>query len=281
MKSKRKVSGFQRKYLFYNITLLFLALLISCLSVVTYMVRNQTTIVTDKYAYYNEKAGISLDNLYKKTDEVTADCIVNDMVQESLRVTPLSDVEKNTLGKYFAYMNLDYISEYCYVDNKKNVYTRSYTKLLYNTFNHSGMKDKLGDSYAKTVWFISEDKLFDTNDTSLYVGRKVHSLNYANKVGYLFIKMNSDFLHSILDVDNEYSKEVATGILDNEGHIVASNFPEGFVLNANFFQLPSKRVKALLLIIKKYLVADFLFISRKKAAFPSLRLFLILSFIRV
>lgn len=230
MKRKRQVSGFQKKYLFYNLTLLFLALLITSASIVFYMVKNQTKIITDKYAFFNEKAGMTLDSLYKKTDEVTAECIINSMVQESLRAKPLTDVEKNTLSKYFAYMNLDNISEYCYVDNKKNVYTRSYTKLSYNTFANSTIMDKLSDSYAKTVWFWDEDKLFGDKNKALFIGRKVHSLNYAQKVGYLFIKMSPEFLHSLSDQDNEYSKEVATGIIDPDGCIVTSWFPEDFVL---------------------------------------------------
>ncbi|MCQ2523083.1 MAG: sensor histidine kinase [Lachnospiraceae bacterium] len=231
MREKRKISGFQKKYLVYTLTLLFVALLFTSVGITGYMYKNQTSIITDKYAFYNEKAGISLDSLYHKTEEVTADCIVNNMVQGSLSSAGLSDVEKNSLSKYFAYMNLDDISEYCYVDNKKNVYTRSYTKLSYNTFSTSGFIDKLGDSYAKTIWFVSEDKLFGTNEKSLYIGRKVHSQNYAQKVGYLFIKMNPEFLKGLMDVDNSYSSDVATGIIDPDGYIVATSYPDSFELS--------------------------------------------------
>lgn len=36
--------------------------------------------------------------------------------QESLKKASFADVEKNSLQKYFAYMNLDHVAEYCYVD---------------------------------------------------------------------------------------------------------------------------------------------------------------------
>ena len=134
MTGKRKSSGIQKKYLKYMIALLVLALLLSSMGVWFYMRKNLTSVIVDKYEFMNEKMGLSLDNLYKKSDEVTAECIVNDNVQKSLKTKGLEEVEKNALSKYFAYIDLDHVSEYCYVDNKKNVYTKSYSKITYEDF---------------------------------------------------------------------------------------------------------------------------------------------------
>lgn len=92
-----------------------------------YVRNNMTKVIIDKYEFMNEKMGISMDNLYKKCDEVTAECIIDNNVQKSLRTKGLEEVEKNALSKFFTYTDLDYVAEYCYVDNKK-IYTQSPTR---------------------------------------------------------------------------------------------------------------------------------------------------------
>ena len=67
----------------------------------------------------NEKMGIALDNLYRKTDAVTAEIILENDVQKSLKNKELQEVEKSTLSKYFAYIDLNHVADYCYIDNKK------------------------------------------------------------------------------------------------------------------------------------------------------------------
>ena len=122
---KKKIMGFQRKYLIYTGGLLLIAILLSSVGVWHYMRKNMMGIVTDQYRFRNEKSGMALDNLFQTSDKVLEECIFNDQVQESLKAKPLAEVEKNSLSKYFAYINLDAVSEYCYVDNKQNIYTRS------------------------------------------------------------------------------------------------------------------------------------------------------------
>ena len=103
---KSKMSGIQKKYLKYMCTLLILALVLSSICVWTYVRRNMTDVIVDKYEFMNEKMGIALDNLYRKTDAVTAEIILENDVQKSLRNKELQEVEKNALSKYFAYIDL-------------------------------------------------------------------------------------------------------------------------------------------------------------------------------
>lgn len=191
---------------------------------------NMLVIVTNQYAFLNEKMGISLDTLFQKADKVTEECILNDQVQQSLKAKPLEEVEKNSLSKYFAYINLDHVSEYCYVDNKQNLYTRSYSKIPYADFSESGFLTRLGDSYADTVWFVAEDTLFGTGKEALFIGRKVHSLDYAHEPGYLFLKMDSEFLDSIKEGGDSFTGEAAMGVMDGGGNICDSWFPASFSL---------------------------------------------------
>lgn len=151
---KRKTSGIQKKYLMHTLALLILALLLSSIGVWVYVRKNMTSVIVDKYEFMNEKMGISLDNLYKKTDDVTAECITDDSVQKSLRTKGLENVEKSALSKYFAYIDLEHVAEYCYVDNKENVYTKSYSNISYEDFKESGFKDRLSGDYARTEWFL-------------------------------------------------------------------------------------------------------------------------------
>lgn len=232
MKIKKTTSGIQRKYLKYTIGLLLLALFLSSVGVWFYMRNTMMGIVTDKYTFMNEKTGISLDTLYQKTEKVTEECILNDQVQQSLKAKPMEEVARNSLSKYFAYIDLDHVSEYCYVDNKKNLYTRSYSKIPYQYFEDSLLVERLGDSYADTRWFVTEDYLFGTGEEALFIGRKVHSLNYAHEPGYLFLKMDSEFLRSLLTEEEDLTEEAAIGIMDPQGRICAYWYPEGFTLSA-------------------------------------------------
>ena len=194
-------SGIQRKYLRYIMGLLLLAILLSSIGVWIYVRQSLTTEVTDKYEFLNEKMGLALDTLSKEADEGTAECITYDQVQESLKKASFADVEKNSLQKYFAYMNLDHVAEYCYVDNKNNVYARSYSHIDYEDFSDSHLED--------------------------YIGRYVHSMEYASKPGLLLIKMNDGFLETILGKDRSMTDEVQIGILDKKGNLCAAWCPKG------------------------------------------------------
>lgn len=237
MNRRKTPSGFQKKYLRYTIGLLLLALLLSSVGVWFYVRKNMMGIVTDKYAFLNEKTGLSLDNLFQKSDKATEECILNDLVQKSLKAHPLEEVEKNSLSKYFAYMNLEHVTEYCYVDNKQNLYTRSYSKISYDDFVASGLLSKLGDSYADTVWFLQEDTLFGTGKEALYIGRKVHSLNYAHEPGYLFLQMDDDFLDSLKEDTDLKNREVAVGVTDGKGRICTAWYPTSFTLTSHTEEL--------------------------------------------
>ena len=152
----QRISGIQKKYLINIVLLLALALLLSSVGVGIYVRKNMSNVVLDKYEFMTEKMGITLDGLYKKSEEVTAECITDKTVQKSLQATELELGEKNALSKYFAYTDLDYVSEYCYVDNKENVYTKSYSDLSYKDFKKSGIEKKLSSNYAETQWFFGK-----------------------------------------------------------------------------------------------------------------------------
>ena len=226
MKKWKIKSGIQRKYLRYTMGLLLLAILLSSIGVWIYVRQTLTTEVTDKYEFVNEKMGLALDTLEKKADEGTAECITYDLVQQSLKTKSLEDVERNTLQKYFAYMNLDNVAEYCYVDNKNNVYARSYSHIDYEDFVNSHLEENMGSSYAKTQWFWAKDTLFGTGEEALFIGRYVHSMEYASKPGLLLIKMSDGFLENVLGKDRSVTEEVQIGILDKNGNLCASWCPE-------------------------------------------------------
>lgn len=79
----------------------------------------------------------------KKSDEMTAECILYDDVQQSLKNQGLEEVNYISLSKYFAYVDLENIADYCYVDNKGNVYSRSYSSLSYEDVEASGFEKYL------------------------------------------------------------------------------------------------------------------------------------------
>ena len=225
---KRKISNIQKKYLTYTLLLLALTILLSSVGVWQFMRKNVTEVIVDNYEFMNEKMGITLDYLYTRSDETTAECIMEDAVQESLRSRELEEVEKNALSKYFAYLDLEDIDEYCYVDNKKNVYTKSYSKISYEDFQKSGLEEALAGTYAQTKWFLARDTLFGTGEEALFIGRYVRNMEYSHEPGMIFFKMNDGFLEGIIETESGTEEDVAIGILDRNGTFFMQHYPENF-----------------------------------------------------
>lgn len=217
--SKLITSGIQRKYLRFTIIILLISLILSTVSIWVYLRGRMSRTVAEKYGYITEEMGISLDSLYQKSSEATSECILNDNVQKSLESAPLSAENMGALGKYFAYMDLDGVEDYCYVDNKKNVYVRSYSKVAYDDFIKSGFGDMLGDEYSKTKWIWTEDTLFGTGQKSLFIGRYIRNMEYAHEPGMLFLKMNNRFISQLRGRTKNDDEEAITGIMDKSGQI--------------------------------------------------------------
>ena len=176
----------------------------------------------------NEKMGMALDYLYNRSDETTAECILDDAVQESLKTRELEEIEKNALSKYFAYLDLEDIEEYCYVDNKKNVYTKSYSKISYEDFQESGLEDCLEGTYAETKWFLAKDTLFGTGEEALFIGRYVRNMEYSHEPGMIFFKMDDEFLAGAIETQSGTEEDVAIGIIDKNGNFFLQHYPDDF-----------------------------------------------------
>ena len=114
------------------------------------------------------------------------------------------------------------------MDNKGNVYTRSYSDVSYEDIKDSGFERYLGDDYSKTKWFWTKDTLFGTEDNALFIGRYVRSLDYAHEPGMLFFKMEDGFLREVTDISPDLTREAAVGIVDREGQLCLSFAPENF-----------------------------------------------------
>lgn len=226
MKKKRKYSGIRRRYLKYTLALLALALFLCSIGVGIFVRWQMIGVVTDKYEFMTERMGIALDTLYKKTDEVTAECILYENVQKSLRTGGLEEVGRIPLSKYFAYVELEYIADYCYVDNHENVYSKLYSNVTYEDVKESGVQQYLGTDYSKTKWFWTKDRLFGTEEEALFIGRYVRNMDYAHEPGMLFFKMDPRFLEEITNTGYELEKETATGIIDPDGNLCLSTGPQ-------------------------------------------------------
>lgn len=228
MKKSKKTSGIQRRYLKYTVALLGLALLLSSAGVILSVRERLTQSIIDKYEFMTERMGIALVNAFEKTDEATTECILYDDVQQSLQSQGLEQFRHIALSKYFAYIDLEYVADYCYVDNKGNVYSRSYSDVSWEDVQKSGFDGYLGDAYSKTTWFWAKDTLFGTGGDALFIGRYVRSLEYAHSPGMLFFKMEDGFLEDIAGMSPELSDEAAVGIYDKKGQLCLSLTPEGF-----------------------------------------------------
>lgn len=81
----QRISGIQKKYLINIVLLLALALLLSSVGVGVYVRKNISNVVLDKYEFMTEKMGITLDGLYKKSEEVLPSASLTKMFREACR----------------------------------------------------------------------------------------------------------------------------------------------------------------------------------------------------
>lgn len=223
MKKKEKRSGIQIRYLKYTVCLLLSAMVLCGTGVGWVVQKNQETVMMDNYNTMCENLGAAMDLLFEKTDEATADCIVYDGVQKSLRKSAMSRNQRSALSRYFAFINLDDVAEYCYVDNKKNVYTRSYSKLTYHKFRESDMEKFLQGTYATTTWFWTKDTLFGTGKDALFIGRYIRNMNYEHEPGMLFLKMDPVFFQNITGDSDLAEEGILMQIMDADGEVCFQN----------------------------------------------------------
>ncbi len=233
MTGKKKKSGIRRRYLKYTIALLLMALLLSSLGVGVYAKEQMTSAIIDKYEFMTERMGIALDNLYGQSDETTTLCILNEDVQKTLQNQGLEEVRHIALSKYFAYVPLEGIADYCYVDNKGNVYSRSYSNVSYENVKESGFREHLGEEYSCTKWFWAKDTLFGTGQEALFIGRYVRSLDYSHEPGMLFFKMEESFLEEVVGMSHNLKDEAVIGIADRSGQICLFSAPERIQVEQN------------------------------------------------
>lgn len=233
MTKGRKPSGIRKKYLRDTIALLILALMLSSIGGWIYVREKMSATIIDQYEFMTEREGLALDALYRNSDEATAECILYEDVQKTLQTRGLEEISYNALSKSFAYVDLEGIADYCYVDNKKNVYSRSYSSISYEQVEESGFREYLGDEYSRTIWFWTSDRLFGTGEEALFIGRYVRSLEYAHEPGMLFFKMDPRFLEEIIDTERENGKETAIGIMDADGQICTAEQSEEFPVGAS------------------------------------------------
>lgn len=223
MKKREKRSGIQIRYLKYTVCLLLSAMVLCGTGVGWVVQKNQETVMMDNYNTICENLGAAMDLLFDKTDEATADCIVYDGVQKSLRKSAMSRTQRSALSRYFAFINLDDVAEYCYVDNKKNVYTRSYSKLTYHKFRESDMEKFLQGTYATTTWFWTKDTLFGTGKDALFIGRYIRNMNYEHEPGMLFLKMDPVFFQNITGDSDLAEEGILMQIMDADGEVCFQN----------------------------------------------------------
>lgn len=209
------IYGIRGRFLKYVLLLLAAALLFSGVGVALEMRRSVRQSALERYSYGNERISMLLGEQYEKSDALMRRCIVNGEFQNSLLSRKLTMTEQQSLEQLLSYLDMDYLQNYLYVDNKGTVYGKPYQKISYQEFLDSGFLTYLGDEYSVTKWFIAEDKLFHTQEPSLFIGRYIRNMDFAHKPGILIFKMAPELLEFL--VSEEREEEASYLLLDQNG----------------------------------------------------------------
>lgn len=217
--------GIQNRFFKYLMIILTASFLLSSICIGAIVSKNTKQSVIDKYGYINEKIMLSLENKYEKTNDIMEKCIINNDFQKSLLYSEMTLMEKEGLYRELSNINISNLDEYLYVDNKDNIYTKTYQKVDIRAFKESNFGTLLGEDYSKTKWIWKEDALFNTKKKSLFIGRYIRNMNFYHKPGMLFLKMNNEFFQDILETVKD---EKGTYLFaDSAGEICYEKLPKG------------------------------------------------------
>lgn len=241
--------GIQNRFFKYVMIILAASFLLSSICIGVIVSKNTKQSVIDKYGYINEKIMLSLEGKYEKTNDIMEKCIINNDFQKSLLYSGMTLLEKEGLYRELSNINISNLDEYLYIDNKDNIYTKTYQKLDIGTFKESNFSKSLGDDYSKTKWIWKEDTLFNTKKKSLFIGRYIRNMNFYHKPGMLFLKMNDEFFEDILETVKD---EKGTYLFaDGTGQICYEKLAEGIQVSdesrekmASFIQANIKQEQA-------------------------------------
>lgn len=234
-----RLYGMQKRILKYFMILLTMGIFLSALGIGIVVHKNVKQLTLEKYQYINEKTDLEFSSFFERSDEVMKECITNNDFQKSLLNRDMTVQEKNSLSKTLSYIDLKFIDDYAYIDNKQNIYSKSYQKLNYNDFVRNNFFNDLGNEYSKTKFIWKEDNVFNTKKKSLFIGRFIYNMDYSHEPGVLFFKINNLVFEDILNrIDN---REVAHIFLDSKGDICYFEFPNNFKLSDKSKQLISSK----------------------------------------
>lgn len=210
-----RMDGIQGRFLTYTLMVLMLALMLSglCVGIVMHRTIRQSSL--EQYFYANDRISMRLKEQYEKSDALMKRCIANPEFQNSLLNREATLTEKQFLEQFLAYLDMDYLQNYFYIDNKGNIYGKPYQTLSYQEFLQSGFTRYLGEEYSSTKWFIEEDRLFRTEELSLFIGRYIRNMDYAHEPGILLLKMDAEFFDTLLSEVRE--SECCYLFLDQNG----------------------------------------------------------------
>lgn len=217
----RKIHGIQSIFLKYVLILLMIAMALSGIGNGILLSRSVNRDIVSKYTYMNDRIAVLMENEYAKTDAVMKRCLESREIQDSLLNRELSRIEKEKLAMTLSYMDLKYLENYIYVDNKENLYLQAYRNTTYDKIDESGLQEALGDRYSQTRWIWMDDRIFGREGKYLFIGRYMRNMEYHHDPGMLFFQMNEGFFQNILkDVPQE---DGICMILDTNGEICSRN----------------------------------------------------------
>lgn len=237
---KVKSYGIQSRFLKYVMLLLAVALLLSGMGVGIVVNKNINRSTIEKYAYVNEKISLILQNEYDKTDVVMKKCIANQEFQTSLLNKEFTQEEQESLNRFLSAVDLDHVEDYLYIDNKENIYSKSYKDITYDDVIESGFVSALGKEYSRTEWIWAKDTLFHTEENALFVGRYIRNREFTHKPGMLFFRLDSNFFDFILE-DVRTEKGVYF-FLDSSGKVCSYHVPPESSLNQEEMESIGKQV---------------------------------------
>lgn len=216
-RTRKKIYGIRNKFLVNVLALFTLSTVLICCGVSVIVSSGMREALTDNYKARCGNKIVRMQKLFETTDEHMKNIILTEEMQKSLVTREMQKVEMTSLDNTLLYTKPQYCSDYIYVDNKENIYTKPYQTITRTMWRQSGLGACLKGSYSETRWFYAADDLFGQGK-ALFVGRYVRNMDFYHEPGILLYKMEPDIFVDVFSKEDK-ERDIFQGVADAAGEI--------------------------------------------------------------
>jgi len=157
---------------------------------------------------------------FSKIESETESFVFDSVIQRSLEPTPLTYLEESRMSNVWNRISSKYVKNGVYLDNKGHAYIKGNRGLTFSWDAYEVSKLFLAtqESYGKLQWVWTEDTIFGTGETGIFLIRNVRNVDRPELSGVLILQMNPYLMEEAMK-KADASEQLFYYIFDGEGQL--------------------------------------------------------------